>query len=265
MATAATDAADAASIPHHIRRIGLADLFSSLADGWSDFLARPSHLVFLFIVYPVVGAVLSFVAFDYNLMPLVFPLIAGFALVGPVAAVGVMELSRRRETGETPPLAAMASVLTGPSGRPIAAVAGLLLLLFLAWLVAAQQIVFATIGRETPAGLGDFARQVTATPEGWTMFLVGNGTGFLFAVAALCISVMSLPLLVDGERSARVAVQTSLAAVLANPFAFAVWGLIIAIVLAIAMAPAFVGLLIALPWLGHATWRLYRRTIEPAT
>ena len=244
-----------------IRRISTQAIPDALAAGWRDFLARPSHIPFLFIVYPVIGVVLSFLAFDYNLMPLVFPLIAGFALIGPVASVGMLELSRRREAGEEMRLSAVPAMVTGPAGGPLLRVALVLFAIFVVWLVTAQQIVFATIGRETPAGLGAFMQEVTGTPEGWQMFALGNGVGFVFAVAALAVGAFSLPLIVDGERSARRAMAVSISAVAANPVAMALWGLAVVAILGLAMLPAFTGLIVALPWLGHATWHLYRATI----
>ena len=257
----ATTADDPARTAPEIRSIARADVAAALVAGWADFLARPAHIPFLFLVYPVIGVLLSFLAFDYNLMPLVFPLIAGFAVIGPVTAVGMFEMSRRRELGERPALADMAAPVRGPSRGAILRVVLTLFGLFVVWLVTAQQIVFATIGRETPAGLGAFVETVLGTDAGWRMFLLGNGVGFLFAVAALAVGAFSLPMLVDGERSARRAMATSIAAVAANPVTMALWGLAVVAVLGLAMLPAFAGLIVALPWLGHATWHLYRAAI----
>jgi len=258
---AATTAGPAMAQARVIRRIGSAEIVAALRAGWADFLARPSHIPFLFLVYPVIGVVLSFLAFDYNLMPLVFPLIAGFALIGPVTAVGMLEMSRRREAGEAPALAHVTAPLARAGGGAIVAVSFALFALFVVWLVTAQQIVFATIGRETPAGLGAFIGMVLGTADGWRMFLLGNGIGLIFAIAALGIGAFSLPLLVDGETSARRAMAISLAAVASNPGAMALWGVAVVAILALAMLPAFTGLIVALPWLGHATWHLYRAVL----
>jgi len=246
-----------------VRRIDAGAVGAALRAGWADFLARPSHIPFLFLVYPVIGVLLSFVALDYNLMPLVFPMIAGFALIGPITAVGVFELSRRRERGEALDLGAMTAPFRGPSAGAILRIALLLFGLFVVWLIVAQQIVFLTVGRETPAALGAFASMVLGTPEGWSMFLLGNGVGLVFAIAALAIGAVSLPMLVDGETRARVAVAASIRAVAANPVPMALWGLAVAAILGLAMLPAFAGLIVALPWLGHATWHLYRALTGP--
>lgn len=248
--------------PARIRRIGPNDIRAALARGWRDFLARPSHIVALFVIYPAIGFVLTFAAFDYALMPLLFPIVAGFALIGPITAVGVFELSRQGESGRALRLADALAVLIGPSVGAILRVALVLLGLFTLWLVVAQQIVFATIGEQAPDGIGPFLHQVATTAEGRMMFVLGNGLGFCFAVVALAIGVFSLPMLVDGETSARHAVATSVRACLANPVTMAMWGMVVAGLLAAAMLPAFAGLLVVLPWLGHATWHLYRATID---
>mgnify|MGYP006276150943 CR=1 FL=1 len=261
--TATTEQTRGAAGPP-IHRIGLGDIQAALAAGWDDFLARPTHLVFLFLVYPIMGVVLSYAAFDYAMIPLVFPLIAGFALVAPATAVGLYELSRRREAGEDMPLAAMPGVLRGPSGAAILTVCAALFVLFAVWLVVAQHIAVTAYGTVTAEGLLPFLRNVLATEAGWTMLIVGNLVGFLFAIAALAISVVSLPMLVDGERRATTAVLTSLRALATNPVMMAIWGLVVAAVLALSMLPAFAGLIITLPWLGHATWHLYRRLIPAA-
>ncbi|MGF1502585.1 MAG: DUF2189 domain-containing protein [Paracoccaceae bacterium] len=244
-----------------VNRIGVADLRAALAAGWDDFLAKPTHHLVLFLLYPIVGAVLSFAAFDYNLMPLVFPLIAGFAILAPVTAVGLYELSRRREAGLTIDFFDMFAVFRSPSLPGILLVAVMLTLLFVVWVTTAQQIVYLTIGRETPAGIGAFIEQVTTTEGGWVMLLLGNAIGGVFAIVGAAIAVFSLPLLVDGERSGFAAIWTSLRAVGRNPLVFVAWGIVVAVTLAVSMVPLFVGLLVTLPWLGHATWHLYRRTI----
>lgn len=245
-----------------IRRIGPGDIRVALALGWRDFLARPSAIIALFVVYPVIGFVLSYAAFDYALLPLVVPIIAGFAIVGPITAIGVFELSRRIERGATPRLAEALAVLRSPSFGAMLRVAVLLFGLFVLWLVAARQIVFATIGEQAPGALGAFLHMVATTEEGRTMFVLGNGVGFVFALVALSVGVFSLPMLVDGETSAGRAIATSVRACLANPMTMAGWGLTVAALLALAMLPVFAGLVVVLPWLGHATWHLYRRTIE---
>jgi uncharacterized membrane protein len=245
-----------------VRRIAPADLIDALAKGYDDFCAMPSHAIFLCIVYPIIGIVLAGLTLGYALVPLLFPLAAGFALVGPFAALGLYELSRRRETGAAVSAADALHVLRSPSIGAILALGAVLMTIFLIWVAVAHGIYVATFGYASPASAGQFFHDLFTTRAGWTLILVGNGVGLLFAVAALVISVVSFPLLLDREVGAVVAVATSLRAVAANPFTMVLWGLIVAGALVVGSIPLFLGLPVVLPVLGHATWHLYRKVVE---
>jgi len=246
-----------------IRKIGLADLKDALARGLDDFLAMPSHAVFLCLIYPVVGIVIARLVLGYNVLPLMFPLAAGFALLGPFAALGLYEMSRRREAGLDVSWSHALDVFRSPSIGAIAVLGLLLVAIFLVWIAVAQSIYVAYFGYKPAAAVSGFISQVLTTPAGWGLIVVGNGVGFLFAVLVLAISAVSFPLLLDRDVGAATAVLTSVRVVLANPFTMAVWGLIVAVLLAIGSIPALFGLAIVLPVLGHATWHLYRRVVEP--
>jgi uncharacterized membrane protein len=237
-----------------IRRIGPADLFDALARGWEDFAATPSHGVFLCIIYPAIGIAIAGLTLGFAILPLLFPLAAGFALIGPLAALGLYELSRRREAG----------VRASPSLGAILALGALLMILFFTWIATARGIYVANFGYATPASFAQFAHDVLFTPEGWTLIVVGNLVGFLFAAVALTISVVSFPLLLDRDVGAAVALLTSVRVVVANPLTMALWGLIVAALLVLGSLPMFIGLAVTLPLLGHATWHVYRKAIAPA-
>jgi uncharacterized membrane protein len=245
----------------HIRKIGVADLKDALIKGLGDFRAMPTHSVFLIVIYPVVGLVLLRATFGYDMLPVVFPLIAGFALLGPLAATGLYELSRRREQGLSGSWDALNAFRLSNIGA-IAILGAALMSIFLAWLGAAMAIYEATFGGMAPASFDEFVRRVFTTPSGWRLIIVGCGAGFLFAVTAFTISVVSFPMLVDRDVGAPSAVLTSIRAVLANPVTMALWGLFVAIALLIGSLPFLLGLAVVLPVLGHATWHLYRKLVE---
>ena len=246
-----------------VRTIGLADLTDALARGWDDFTAMPSHAVFLCLIYPVVGFVLFRLMLGANVLPLLFPLAAGFALIGPLAALGLYEMSRRREQGLEVSWKHALDVFRSPSLGAIIVLGLMLVAIFLVWIAVAQAIYVANFGYAPAASMPDFVNQVLTTPAGWTLAIVGNAVGFLFAVLVLTLGVVSFPLLLDRDVGVATAVLTSVRAVLANPFTMAVWGLIVAALLLAGSLPAFIGLAVVMPVLGHATWHLYRKVIEP--
>jgi uncharacterized membrane protein len=244
-----------------VRPIGVADIRDALVRGLDDFAAFRTDVASLCVVYPLAGLVLARLAFGYDLLPLLFPLASGFALIGPLAAVGLYEMSRRREQTGDASWADAFNVLRSPSLGAIVALGLALLALFLLWLGAAMAIYDLTLGPEPPASITAFVRDVLTTARGWAMIGIGVGVGFLFAVVALSISVVSFPLLLDREVGLATAVMTSLRAVAANPGPMALWGLVVAAGLVLGSIPAFLGLIVVMPTLGHATWHLYRKVV----
>jgi uncharacterized membrane protein len=242
-------------------RIKAADLRDVLVRGLGDFGAYRTDVIFLCLIYPVVGIVLTWLIFGYEMLQLLFPLAWGFALVGPVAAVGLYEMSRRREQGNRITWVDAFGVIRSPGFGAILVLGLVLLAIFLLWLLAANVIYQLTLGPEPPVSIAAFARDVFTTSAGWAMIVMGVGVGFLFALLVLAISVVSFPLLLDRDIGLDVAVWTSIRAVAANPGPMAVWGLIVAGCLVIGSIPAFLGLIIVMPVLGHATWHLYRKVV----
>jgi uncharacterized membrane protein len=247
--------------PPTVRRIAVAELREVLARGWKDLGAKRSDIAVLCIVYPVVGLILARVAYGYDMLPLVFPLISGFALLGPVAAVGLYEISRRREAGLDTNWASVFAVVRAPSFGGILALSALLFGLFVLWLIAAYLIFAVPLGPEPPVSLGAFVSDLFSTAAGWTMIVVGIGVGFLFAVVALLIGVVSFPLLVDRNVGVKVAVATSLRAARVNPAPIAAWGLIVAGGLVLGSIPALLGLVVVLPMLVQSTCHIYRMLV----
>lgn len=247
-----------------VRRIGARDLWDALRKGAADVGATRDDVLFIGVIYPIAGLVLARLLLSYDLLPLVFPLASGFALVGPFAAIGLYELSRRREQGASVTWATALGVFRSPALGSILGLGAILLTLFFVWLATAYQIYLATLGSAPPQTLAAFERGLFHTDGGRTMIVAGIGVGFLFAVAAFAISVVSFPLLLDRDVGLRTAITTSLRAVAANPWTMILWGAIVAGSLVLGSAPALVGLIFVVPLLGHATWHLYRKVIAEA-
>ncbi|MBO0732733.1 MAG: DUF2189 domain-containing protein [Methylocapsa sp.] len=242
-----------------VRKIGPADIKYALAKGVGDSLAMPSFHVFLALTYPI--ALMWFTGYA---LPLLFPLMAGFALVGPFAGIGLYEMSRRRELGLDTSWGEVFDAVRSRSISSILLIGLLLLIIFLSWLFAAQLLYLAVFGAAPPESLLSLVTVVFGTAQGWKLIGLGTATGFAFAVAALSISVVSFPLLFDRDVGALAAVQTSVRAAVENVFTMALWGLIIAASLAAGFLTFLVGLAVAVPVLGHASWHLYRRAVVPA-
>ena len=252
------DAAGAAPV---IRKIEIKDIREALEEGLNDFWAMPSHAAFLGLVYPLCGMVLAYAPSYQNALQLLFPLASGFALVGPFAAVGLYEMSRRRELGLEISWKYAFNVLRSPSLPSIAALGSVLLTIFAAWITAAQWLYVALYGPTPPVALVDFLQQVASTERGWLLIGVGCLIGFCFAAGTLAISVVSFPLLLDRDVGAIIAIATSIKTVRKNPIPVTLWGLIVAAALLIGSLPFFMGLTVVVPVLGHATWHLYRKVI----
>jgi uncharacterized membrane protein len=244
-----------------VHRIGTADLQDALARGLRDFGACRTDVLFISVIYPVVGLLIARLALGRDMLPLLFPIASGFALVGPFAAIGLYEMSRRRERGQDAGWTDVFGVVGSPLfGRIVALGFGLICVFFL-WLYAAQLVYEATLGPEPPASIAAFLRDVFTTGPGWAMIAIGIGVGFVFAVLVLATTIVSFPLLLDRDVGIDTAVWTSIRAVAANPGPMALWGLVVAAGLVLGSIPAFVGLIVVMPVLGHATWHLYRKLV----
>jgi uncharacterized membrane protein len=244
-----------------IRHIRVSDLRDVLRQGMDDFGAYRSDVLFLCTIYPVIGLLLARFAAGMNLIPLVFPLASGFAIVGPFAAVGLYEMSRLREQGVETRWINAFDVFKAPAIGAISVLGLLLIAIFLVWIATAWTIFQNTLGPTLPTSIGAFLHDVFRTPQGQTMIVVGVGIGFLFALLAMAISLVSFPLLLDRDTGLDTAIKTSVRAVAANPGPMAAWGLIVAGCLVLGSIPLFVGLAVAVPILGHSTWHLYRKLV----
>ncbi len=244
-----------------IHRIQMSDLRNALIEGFHDFEAYRTDVIFLCVVYVALGLVLARFAFGMDMLPLLFPLASGFAILGPFAALGLYEMSRLREQGIEARWINAFDVLRAPAIGAIAVLGLALIAIFLLWLAAAWTIYQNTLGPAVPVSMGSFVHDVFRTSAGQTMVVVGIGVGFVFALCAMSISIVSFPLLLDRDVGLDTAISTSIRAVAANPVPMVFWGLIVAGGLVIGSIPLFVGLVVVLPVLGHATWHLYRKLV----
>ena len=260
MAVAHLEAVELPAETFEVRTIGTADLQDALRQGWADFLEWRGDLVFVGFIYPAVGLIAAIVALQGSLIPFFFPLAAGISLLGPAAAIGFYELARRREAGQPSGLSHFFGFAKRPALDSISIVVGLLVAVFLAWLVVAGILFFGLVGI-APESFGGFLTQLFTTPQGWGVIILGNLAGLCFAAAVLTLSVVSMPMLVDKDVDARTAIDTSVRAVAANKGMMIRWGLIVAALLVVGSIPIFVGLAVVLPVLGYATWHLYTKLV----
>ncbi|WP_300441838.1 DUF2189 domain-containing protein [uncultured Mameliella sp.] len=248
------------STPPRTRHLTNQDLRDALSVGWRDFQQCRTDVMFLVLLYPVIGIVLTLAALNMDLVPLIFPLIAGFALLGPVTAVGVYEISRRREQGEEIGWLGALKVVESPRFASILVMGIYLAVIFCLWLVVAGHLYGATLGPEAPVSIGAFLGDLASGP-GLVMIVLGCAIGGVFALAVLATSVVSFPLLLDRAVGLPVAVLTSVRVTRENPRVILTWGAIVTVGLVLGSIPALIGLVIVLPVLGHATWHLYRRAV----
>lgn len=247
-----------------INVITATDIRIALRKGAQDFMALRSDVISAVLLYPIIGFILAVWAFSAGQVHLLFPLIAGFPLIGPVAAIGLYEMSRRRELGEEADWRAALTTLRGRVLGPVLTLGLLLMAIFILWLFAAHAIWAVTLGPEPSTSLVGFLRDTFTTSAGWTMIVLGFAVGFVLAAVALCISLVSFPMLIDRPVGVPVAMATSLAVVRRNPGTTALWGLVVAVAILLGSIPLFAGLIVVLPILGHATWHLYRRAVVHA-
>ena len=244
-----------------IQKISAADLVDALSKGVDDFWEKPSHLFILVMVYPLATLVAGNIAAGYIPLVLIFPLLSGFALVGPLAAIGLYEISRRRELGLDISWEHAYNVIRRPS-ISVLTLSVLVGVIYFLWLGAAFVIYRQIYGSAVPTSITQFVWEVLTTPAGWTLIIVGCGVGFLFAVVVLAISAVSFPMLVDLHVGVVTAIRTSVHAFLANPTTMMLWGFIVASLLLIGALPFLAGLAGVMPVLGHATWHLYRKVVK---
>lgn len=244
-----------------VAKITIGDVREALTLGVEDFLRKPSHYVFLCLIYPVAGAVMISWSAGQSMLPLIFPLMSGFALLGPLVAIGLYDMSRQIEAGREPHWRQALEVRHTPAFLSIIAMASYLFAVFITWLLVARGLYAARFGIEDGLTLQTFLNNVLYSEAGWQMMVLGDLIGFAFALVVLATSVVAFPLLLERDVGAVSAIDTSIRATLKNPVPVLLWGLIVSAMLVIGMIPFLAGLAITMPILGHATWHLYRKLV----
>ncbi len=243
----------ALAAPPHVRKIAPGDCLAALAEGFDDFVSMPTYPAFVGLFYALSGVAIVSLSSVNDALHLVFPLVAGFALAGPFFAVGLYEMSRRRERGIDASWRDALSVLRSPALPSIAALGLILFAIFIAWIHSAEAIYVRLYGPDPPTEAIAFLRDVLTTSRGWLLIGLGGFVGCCFAALSLSISVVSFPLMLDRNVGLVPALATSLRVTSENPSAVAFWGLIVAIALVLGSLPVLFGLAVVMPILGHAT------------
>jgi uncharacterized membrane protein len=244
-----------------IRSIGVDDITAALREGADDFRAMPAFGMTIGGVFALGGMVIMYLAVAYDLVVLAFPLLAGFALVGPFAAMGLYEGSRRRDAGQSVGVGDIFDVRRATTSVNIFFLGFILLFALFVWLRVALLIYALFFGLSGSGSIGDLIVDVFTTANGFAFLVIGNAVGAAFAFVVFAISVVSFPYMLEKDVDPVSAVALSVSAVAKNPLPLAGWALFVAVALAVSWAPFFLGLIVVLPVLGHATWRLYKKMI----
>lgn len=262
--TSGADAAPPLRKEPVVNRIALADVFDALAAGLRDFQGAPLYGLFFGGIYAAGGLLIVAIATKLGMSYLTYPTAAGFALIGPFVAVGLYEVSRRREAGLPLSWPGVLGVVVEQSRRELGWMAFVTLFVFVVWMYQVRLLLALFLGFQSFASLGEFLDVLITTPEGLMFLAIGHVIGAILSVVLFSLTVVSFPILLDRDLDFITAMITSVRAVTTNPGPMLAWAAIVVGLLIVSLLPAFLGLLLTLPILGHTTWHLYRKLVAPA-
>lgn len=247
-----------------VNALSATDIRAALMEGLADFARAPLFGLFFGGIFAAAGIVIVLALTAWDVPWMIYPVAIGFPLVGPFAAVGLYEVSRRLEAGRPLDWPGVLSVVWAQRRRELSWMAFVMLFVFWVWMYQIRLLVALFLGRLSFSTLEKFLTVVLTTPQGFLFLAVGHVVGAAIALVLFSITVISIPLLMEREVDFVTAMITSVRAVVASPVAMLSWGVVVTLCVIAACLPFFLGLLVVLPVLGHATWHLYRRAVVPA-
>lgn len=243
-----------------IQPITVDNVKAAFAAGWDDLKRAPVPSLFFGLVYAAVGAAIVYLFWRNSDEYLIFPIIGMFLLIGPITAVGLYDISRRLEAGEKLDFGGILFAFTRHGGLQIAVFGFILFFCAVFWAKTAAFIYALHFGL-TPVPIERILTAVTTTWTGLQFFVIGSGVGAVFAAFVFAISVVGVPLLFDRDVDPVTAMVSSVQAVLGSPQPYLIFAALIVVLIGVGIGLGFVGLVVTLPMVGHATWHLYRRAI----
>ncbi len=248
----------------HLATISFADIGAAFAHGMSDFRQAPVYGLFFGGIFAVAGVIIVASVLWLDMPWMIYPFAIGFPLVGPFAAVGLYEVSRRLEAGEALDWNGILSVIWRQRTREFSWMAFVSLFIFWIWIYQVRLLIAIILGFKASTSLDRFLHVLVSTQEGLIFLLVGHIVGAILALVLYSVTVISLPFLVERNTDFVTALATSVRAVFTSPVPMLGFGLCVTILIIAASLPLFAGFLVVLPILGHTTWHLYRRIVAPA-
>ncbi|MET1413675.1 DUF2189 domain-containing protein [Roseibium sp. HPY-6] len=244
-----------------VNKITANDVIDALAAGLADFRKAPVYGLAIGALFAIGGLFVILSAAALNMSYLSYPAAAGFVLIGPFAAVGLYEVSRRLGSGEELSWSAILGTMWAQKGRELSWMAFVVLFIQIMWMYQVRLLLALFLGFKSFASFDEFLTEVITTPEGLMFLAVGHVVGAILSLILFSLTVVSFPLLLEEDRDFITAMITSVRAVVVSPVPMIGWALVVTALLIVSMVPAFLGLIVVLPVLGHTTWHLYKKCV----